>query len=161
MKKTISIFVIICTLFSTSIVSFASLNASNAQTAINLIDKQNFSNTTSKENVKKYINHFLFDSDFAALNNGKFNYPNSHSDWYYSVNDGSYTRNITGSRGCMAYCYFVSQVVYNAKGDRKYYKKSGSVTASELKDFIHKEAQAGEHLRVSGKHSSEIRKLTP
>ncbi len=155
MKKIISILVITCMLALTSTASFTALSTSEAENAIDLIDKQNFVGTTSKEKVKNYINHLLFHSKFAAFSSGKFNYPNSHNDWFYSVSDGTYTENIYGSKGCMAYCYFVSELVYNdgAEKQKQYYKKTGDVTSSGLKEFIENEAQAGEQLRVSGKHS--------
>ena len=116
------------------------------------IEYQNFKGSgMTAAKVQSYMRHFMFDASFAAIGGGTFNYPNSGA-YTWEVTDGTYTEAIRGSTGCCAYCYFVSKVVYG-----KDWVDSSSQTklysAAQLKSFLLKYAQAGEHLRADPTHS--------
>ena len=118
------------------------------------IEYQDF--TGSGINVSQaqdYMRHFMFDSDFAAIGGGTFNYPNSGT-YTWSVSDGTYERSIRGSTGCCAYCYFVSKVVYgNEVPTEKVFLSTYGYTGDGLKTMLLRYAQAGEHLRMEASHS--------
>ena len=116
------------------------------------IEYQNFSGSQlTADKVKSYIRHFMFDSSFAAIGGGTFNYPNSGA-YTWQVTDGTYNVPIRGSTGCCAYCYFVTKVIYG-----KDWVDSAAQTklrsAAQLKSFLLQYAQAGEHLRADPTHS--------
>lgn len=85
----------------------------------------------------------------------KFNYPNSgYYEWF--VNDGKYNVFIEGAKGCMAYSNYAAKLVYkktirDTKLDMT--GEAGAYTARNLKSFLSKNAQAGEHLRLDQNHS--------
>lgn len=124
---------------------------------LNNISYQNFSGSTinggkvNSAQVIDYIKHFMFNSRFAAINGGTFNYPNSGS-YAREVTDGTYTRSIRGSTGCCAYCYFVSKVIYGVDWFDSA-QQTRLRSASELKNFLLTYGQAGEHLRADPSHS--------
>ncbi len=120
---------------------------------LSLIDDQNFSDTTSKSNVKNYISHFTYNSKYAALYGKKFDYPNSGK-MVGTISDGTYTISGINAKGCYAHSKFVSMVIYGKNGSRKYHtEKAKRLTGQGLKAFLLSEAQAGEHLRIDNKHS--------
>lgn len=119
------------------------------------IEKQNFSGTgETAVTVKKYIYHYIFDSSFSGVNGNKFPYPNSYYDntgkYYWSVTDGTYSASISGAVGCMAYCNYISQVIYGKEGSRRDQQVH---TAETLKALLQSYGQAGDHIRVDNKHS--------
>ena len=125
-------------------------NDSRINTALSLIDSQNFSGSgTTASDAKSIISHFISGSSFAAIGGGKFPYSNSGS-YVYSINDGTYSRNITGAKGCMAYCNYLERVVYGREGSRK---GEAYHTVSSFKELLQKNAQAGEHIRIDNTHS--------
>lgn len=130
--------------------TITSSNDSRINTALSLIDSQNFSGSgTTASDAKKVIQHFISGSSFAAIGGGKFPYSNSGS-YVYSINDGTYSRNITGAKGCMAYCNYLERVVYGREGSRK---GEAYHTVSSFKELLQKNAQAGEHIRIDNTHS--------
>lgn len=120
---------------------------------VNAISDQTFS-VTKEARVRNCIEHFLYSSNFAAVNGGRFPYTNASGYWAgKSVFDGTYRR-VVSATGCYAYCKFVSQVIYDTSGERRNLnEKAGRITAAGLKSFIETYAQAGEHIRVGDKHS--------
>ncbi|MCL2079139.1 MAG: hypothetical protein FWH17_04755 [Oscillospiraceae bacterium] len=132
-------------------VVISSVTDSRIEAMLSAIDLQNFSesNTTAAK-AKEVIRHFLFDSTFAAIRGGRFSYPNDAPDWYYTIEDNAYKQSITGSKGCMAYSRFVSKCIYGIQG-AVIGKKSH--TADTLKMLLKTNGQAGDHIRISDKHS--------
>ena len=130
--------------------TITNINDSRINEALSLIDQQNFNGSgTSASAAKDVIRHFISGSSFAAIGGGKFPYPNSGS-YTYSVSDGTYTRSITGAKGCMAYCNYLEKCVYGRKGSRR---GEGYYTADSLKNLLRKYGQAGEHIRIDNTHS--------
>lgn len=119
------------------------------------ISSQTFSGIDEAE-VRTYIEHFLYRSDFSALNGGRFPYTNAQGYWWgKSVADGTYYQ-VVHATGCYAYCSFVSQVIYGSAGlQEQHYlaDRAGKIKASSLKAFLQTNAQAGEHIRIGEKHS--------
>ena len=75
---------------------------------------------------------------------------------YASVGqDAVYTTNLNwSSKGCFHYAEFIQKTIYGTAGTKKYSDESvGNYTANGIKDFLEKEAQAGEHLRLGSTHS--------
>ena len=123
---------------------------SRIEAMLNAIDKQNFDETgTNAEEVKAIIDHFIFTSDFKAIGGGKFPYPNS-SRVYTSINDGFYKKTIKGATGCLAYARFVSKVIYDKEGEKKY---TSHYNAEEFRTMLQTYAQAGDHIRSENNHS--------
>ena len=124
---------------------------------LNNISYQNFGGSTINgakvtcDQVVEKIRHFIYDSDFAAINGGAFNYPNSGA-YTWEVTDGTYTKGIRGSTGCCAYCYFVSKVIYGVDWFDSA-QQTKLYSAAQLKSFLLTYAQAGEHLRADPSHS--------
>ncbi len=117
------------------------------------IADQTFS-ATDAGSVRSYIEHFLYTSDFSAINGGRYPYTNAQGYWAgKAVSDGTYYQ-VVSATGCFSYCKFVSQVVYGTPGQlRGEGEGAGCVTADGLKAFLKQYAQAGEHVRVDSKHS--------
>ena len=129
-----------------------SKNDSRIDYMLKNIEYQNFSGSgITSEQAKNYIKHFIFDSSFAAVGGGTFNYPNSGA-YTWHVTDGTYARDIRGSTGCCAYCYYVSKVIYGVDWVDSA-KQTKIYSASQLKSFLLTYAQAGEHLRADPTHS--------
>ena len=127
-------------------------NDTRISAMLNAIDQQNFENVSiNAEQAKKYVSHFLYDSGFAAFGGGKFKYPNSGSYVQY-VTDGTYSQNISLSKGCMAHSLYMSKVFYGTEANNQKInfkgEYDGAKTPEELKNFLKEHAQAGEHLRV-------------
>lgn len=127
-------------------------NDARISAMLNAIDQQNFENASiNAEQAKKYVSHFLYDSGFAAFGGGKFKYPNSGSYVQY-VTDGTYSQNISLSKGCMAHSLYMSKVFYGTEANNQKInfkgEYDGAKTPEELKNFLKGHAQAGEHLRV-------------
>lgn len=127
-------------------------NDARISAMLNAIDQQNFENASiNAEQAKKYVSHFLYDSGFAAFGGGKFKYPNSGSYVQY-VTDGTYSQNISLSKGCMAHSLYMSKVFYGTEANNQKInfkgEYDGAKTPEELKNFLKEHAQAGEHLRV-------------
>ena len=127
-------------------------NDARISAMLNAIDQQNFENVSiNAEQAKKYVSHFLYDSGFAAFGGGKFKYPNSGSYVQY-VTDGTYSQNISLSKGCMAHSLYMSKVFYGTEANNQKInfkgEYDGAKTPEELKNFLKEHAQAGEHLRV-------------
>lgn len=117
------------------------------------ISEQNFVNTDA-ETVREYIEHFLYRSDFAAVNSGRFRYTNAQGYWAgKSIQDGTYYQVVSGT-GCFAYSKFVSLVIYGTSGVlRDEGQTPGCFTGSAMKAFLDRYAQAGEHIRIDYRHS--------
>lgn len=117
------------------------------------ISDQTFS-TIDATQVRAYIEHFLYSSDFSAVNGGRYPYTNAQGYWAgKSVSDGTFYQ-VVSATGCFAYCKFVSLVIYGTAGTRcDLNEKAGRITADGLKSFLETYAQAGEHIRVDSKHS--------
>lgn len=120
---------------------------------LDAITEQNFVNTDAAT-VCSYIEHFLYDSNFSAINGGRFPYTNAQGYWAgKTVSDGTYSQ-VVSATGCFAYCKLVTQVIYGEPGARRNLDaRAGRITAEALKSFLMQYAQAGEHIRVDGKHS--------
>ncbi len=120
---------------------------------VDAISDQTFS-VIGEEQVLSYIEHFLYKSNFAAVSGGRFPYTNASGYWSgKTVSDGTYSQ-VVSATGCYAYCKFVSQVMYGTAGTRlDLNEKAGKITGDGLKAFLQDYAQAGEHIRVDGKHS--------
>lgn len=120
---------------------------------VDVVSEQTFAYTDAAT-VQNYIEHFLYNSDFSAINGGRFPYTNAQGYWAgKSVSDGTYYQ-VVNATGCYAYCKFVSQVIYGTAGlQRNLEQRAGKITADGLKNFLKKYAQAGEHIRVGDKHS--------
>ncbi len=104
--------------------------------------------------AKDIMEHVIYDSSFASFYQKKFYYPNKNKDYFYSIYDGTYTVNINGAKGCMAYSNYVESLIYGVHGAKKFHsEKPGKLTGTGIKEFLRKEAQIGEHLRVYDKHS--------
>ena len=118
-----------------------------------LIDNQNFSSTkrTAAE-VKEIIRHFIFDSTFAGIGSGRYPHPNRGS-YTTSIKDNVYSSSVRGSKGCMSYAYFLSMVIYGQLGARLGEQR---YTEATLRTFLLTYAQAGDHLRISGRHSLAV-----
>lgn len=123
---------------------------------LNAIDQQNFddSGITAKQ-AKEYVNHYLFDSEFAAIGGGNFKYPNSASGWFTYITDGTYSSKIYAAKGCWAYSRYICHVFYGRDGEDKGWVKifrnyGEKKTPDELKEFLKQYAQAGDHLRING-----------
>ena len=118
------------------------------------IDSQNFDGTgVSSTQAMKTIKHFIFDSSFAAIGDGKYPYINGAPDYFWSVKDNVYSKKIPGSKGCMSYCYFVSMAVYNKDALNDEISPDTN-SAEDLKAFLTVKAQAGEQLRIKGQNHS-------
>lgn len=128
-------------------------DAAEIASVLDGISNQTFS-VIDEEDVRTYMEHFLYESDFSAINGGRFPYTNAQGYWSgKAVNDGTYYQ-VVSATGCFAYCKFVSQVIYGTAGVRRDLKeKAGRVTADGLKAFLEQYAQAGEHIRVDSNHS--------
>lgn len=133
-----------------------------------LIGKQSFSDTLPKEKVKEYIEHYTYDSDFAAYYRKEFpsknniGYYNSNRQWipietyptYTSLSDGTYSHTGKGAQGCCLYSRHITLVIYGCEGGRVYLKQnSGETRGDALKRLLLTYGQAGEHLRINNKHS--------
>lgn len=145
--------VILSMLMSTVPASAAVKDTKSVDKMLSYLEQQNFSQTVSKESVEKYINHFTYDSKYAAFYGKKFDYPNKGKK-VKTISDGTYTINDINGKGCYAYAKFVSKVIYGKHGSRMYHtEKAGKLTGEGLKKFLLQEAQAGEHLRIDDTHS--------
>lgn len=154
LKAMICLTVIISVLIGVFPAYAAVTDVDSVNKMLSLIDNQNFNGTTSISDVKNYINHFTYNSKFAAFYGKQFNYPNSSKEYFYNISDGTYTKNVGGAKGCYAHSKFVSIVVYGKNGSKKFHtEKAKKLTGAGLKSFLLSEAQAGEHLRIDSKHS--------
>ncbi len=132
-----------------------------------LIGKQSFSTELPKDKVKDYIKHYTYDSDFAAYYQKTFPSKNTVGyynegtwvtlEWhptYYSLSDGTYSHEGKGAQGCCLYSRHITMVIYKCEGARVYLKKNSDETKGDaLKRLLTTYGQAGEHLRIDGKHS--------
>ena len=120
---------------------------------LDAISEQNFVNTDAAA-VCSYIEHFLYSSNFSAVNGGRYPYTNAQGYWAgKTVSDGTFSQ-VVSATGCFAYCKFVVQVIYGEQGVRRdLNEKAGRITADGLKNFLMQYAQAGEHIRVDSRHS--------
>ena len=125
---------------------------------LNLIDKQSFSNPTLTV-VKDRINALLFNAQYSPFKSNNWPAPNSGntvgSITDNGINNGNAITFTPTSKGCMAYSDFASKYVYGTERSarKSQGEAAGKMTAAELKVFIQKEAQAGEHIRVDNAHS--------
>ncbi len=120
---------------------------------LDAISEQNFVDTNATE-VRAYIEHFLYNSEFSAVYGGRFPYTNAQGYWAgKAVSDGTFYE-VVSATGCFAYCEFAVQVIYGEQGIRRdLNERAGRITADGLKNFLMQYAQAGEHIRVDSKHS--------
>lgn len=120
---------------------------------LNAVSSQ--ANIGSGKNLASYL---VNTSKFRPkeLGGSKFPYPNSSTSYFYTVTDGTYSKSINGAKGCMAYSNWVSRIFYGVDtGATKLYESdaAGSMKAANLKTFIQKNLQAGEHIRIDATHS--------
>lgn len=122
-------------------------------TILSAVQEQNFSLIDSGKAVAM-ANYFMLDSRFAAVRHGAFPYSN-YGGWADTVTDGVYSVSGVQGAGCFAYAKFVSGVVYGTFGEALYDASvnGGRHSGAALRGFIARECQAGEHIRISGKHS--------
>lgn len=122
-------------------------------TILSAVREQNFS-VIDADKALGMANYFMLDSRFAAIKHGSFPYSN-YGGWTDTVTDGVYSVSGIQGAGCFAYAKFVSGVFYGSFGEALYDPavKGGRHSGETLKSFIASECQAGEHIRISGKHS--------
>ena len=152
--RAITCMAIILSMLISIIPAYAAVtDTSSVDKMLALIGNQNFNNTTSISEVKNYINHFTYNSKYAALYGKQFEHPNNGK-MVGTVSDGTYTISEINAKGCYAYSKFVASVIYGKNGSRKYHtEKAKKLTGNGLKNFLLSEAQAGEHLRIDNTHS--------
>ena len=108
------------------------------------------------DELANWMNYFVFESGYRPKAFGGSAFPARNSGSYVSrVNDGNYNVSIWSSKGCAAYAYFVSKVVYGSDHSTKVLESEahGKVTAEGVKNFIMYYAQPGEHIRLGNVHS--------
>lgn len=127
-------------------------NDTRISAMLDAIDQQNFEKAgITAIQAKTYIMHFLYDSKFAAIGGGNFNYPNKSGPVFGNITDGTYTKTLSEkSAGCKAYALFVSDVVYGNEGqhDRRELSNEQKTDPAALKAFLKENAQAGEQIRT-------------
>lgn len=103
-----------------------------------------------------WISYLIRESKFRpkSMGGSNFPYPNNSSSYYTTITDGTYSRKISGAKGCMAYSNWVVALIYGSNGSRNYEPDAaGSMTAANLKAFITKYGQACEQIRIDDTHS--------
>lgn len=117
------------------------------------IDNQNFTGSgTDATTVKAKIKYLMSDSKWNAINGEGFPYPNSGYGKIGTINDGVYSFAINWAcAGCYAYADYVSGIVYGKTGSGATEKQTHSVDS--LRSLLQAQGQAGEHIRIDGKHS--------
>ena len=134
--------------------TITSATDSRIASMLSAIGNQTFPAGISASTVKGQLQYFITGGPWAAIGGGKFPYPNNSGVYYENITDGVYTKTVRGT-GCFAYEKFVSLVIYSTDGAKKMEgEAAGRMTAAGLKAFLQAQAQAGEHLRVDGKHSA-------
>ena len=127
-------------------------NDTRISAMLDAIDQQNFEKAgITAIQAKTYIMHFLYDSKFAAIGGGNFNYPNKSGPVFGNITDGTYTKTLSEkSAGCKAYALFVSDVVYGNEGqhDIRELSNEQKTDPAALKAFLKENAQAGEQIRT-------------
>lgn len=127
-------------------------NDTRISAMLDAIDQQNFEKAgITAIQAKTYIMHFLYDSKFAAIGGGNFNYPNKSGPVFGNITDGTYTKALSEkSAGCKAYALFVSDVVYGNEGqhDIRELSNEQKTDPAALKAFLKENAQAGEQIRT-------------
>ena len=134
--------------------------------ALELINHQNSNRVRNNRTKREMIEYLLYSSQYAVFDGEDFPIKNESgnsasylSDKNLSIIDGSTGVTLdTSSRGCMAYSWFASGIVYSdqvsLKSDRHYIDgEKGSYDSEIVKNFFKKNLQAGEHIRVSDSHS--------
>lgn len=138
----------------------SSRSDSRVATMLAAIDSQAFKNDTSRNNGKARLEYLLFDSKYNPFDKTTFPYLNGNG-YVSSVTDGNYKYTVNGA-GCFAYAKWAEQVVYaGTVGDRLYPTDANGkavtsvsgLTADIIKNFMVKQCQAGEHIRIDETHS--------
>lgn len=127
--------------FNPSITEVTSTSSARFQEMLTAMGSQSLSGVQ-----KNKVNYMLYNSQYRPKAFGGSNFP--------YLNGGSAAYN--GAKGCYAYCNYVSDYVYGVsiKGTSEPEGESaGRVTAAGIKNFLKKNAQAGEHLRIDNTHS--------
>ena len=128
---------------------------SRINSAINAISNQaNVSKCNqSGKSVSDIIRFMIFDSKYAVYGNNAI--LDKYTNAKYPTCQGSFPEetvygnkvSFTKAVGCLWYARYVTTVIYGKDGSKIYINKN-SVTA--IRDFITKNAQAGEHIRMEG-----------
>ena len=128
---------------------------SRINSAINAISNQaNVSKCNqSGKSVSDIIRFMIFDSKYAVYGNNAI--LDKYTNAKYPTCQGSFPEetvygnkvSFTKAVGCLWYARYVTTVIYGKEGSKIYINKN-SVTA--IRDFITKNAQAGEHIRMEG-----------
>ena len=119
---------------------------------MSMLENQTFTLTDS-DSAKAVLEHFLYKSQFAAVDGDIFPYPNKE-DYTEVVEDGTYTAHGILAKGCFAYSKFVSHVMYGEFGTKLYHRETaGELTVDNVRRFILKNVQSGEHIRMGTYHS--------
>ena len=152
-SEKIIIFVLVCAILTTSAFArITSLEPKEQDKMMSLIDNQTLT-LCDKEQTVAFLEHFLYNSSFAAINGGIFPYPNS-GEYTEIVEDGTYTVEGILAKGCFAYSKFVSNVMLGDFGTKHYHHETeGKLTTDEVRKFILKNVQSGEHVRIGTYHS--------
>ncbi len=137
-----------------------SASDSRVSTMLAAIDSQAFKNDTSRNNGKARVEYLLFDSKYNPFDQTKFPYLNGNG-YVANVTDGTYKYEVNGA-GCFAYAKWAAKVVYGGThGERLYPTDAngkavtsvGGLSAEIIKNFMVKQCQAGEHIRIDNTHS--------
>ncbi len=152
-SKKIIIFALVGVILTTSAFARITKIEPDEQTEImGLIDNQTLT-LSDKEQTAANLEHFLYNSSFAAIGGDIFPYPNS-GEYTEVVEDGTYTAHGILAKGCFAYSKFVSYVMLGDFGEKLYHRETeGSLTENAVKNFILKNVQSGEHIRMGTYHS--------
>ena len=146
-------------------------NDSRVSSALNNITSQqkNISSTVqSGKSVKDMIYYLVFESEYAVY--GGKTIPNNHcnldadgGDWLDTFAEETvygYKINMASKRrGCFWYAGYISNIIYGKDGagdsnSANIICRNGGLTSSNLKSFIMKYLQAGEHIRMQSSSNS-------
>lgn len=129
--------------------SYSTSSNVTANTAVSAMSYQEFNSSMTLSKAQTFVKHFISNvTTYVKV-------PNSGSMSRYA-SDAVY-KNIdlgSASKGCFHYANFIKMTMYRTAGERKYSSETaGKYTANGVKTFLQKEGQAGEHIRIDGKHS--------
>ena len=146
-------------------------NDSRVSSALNNITSQqkNISSTVqSGKSVKDMIYYLVFESEYAVY--GGKTIPNNHCN--LNADGGTWTNTFaeetvygykiemaTTRRGCFWYAGYISNIIYGKDGagdsnSANIICRNGGLTSNNLKSFIMKYLQAGEHIRMESSSNS-------
>lgn len=151
-KRTLCLFLFmgsLCFIGKTNVFAMGGeeVDLSKSATALTLLRKQTHEAVTDLQ-IEKLYQYFMMESSWAP---GKI-FPYSNSGGFQNtISDGVYTYNAGGAAGCMLYAQFVSGVVYGRHRNIK--TDCTDMTENGVKEFLKRNAQFGEHVRVDNLHS--------